>query len=194
MNRTIGALVGMMRRDRLRASSRYAEPAVAALLLAWSVWMLLMSFQLGWSDDSGPGAGLFPGLITVMLAVLAALWAVQSMRPPRSGRDDPGPVTEAGVDDRSSAAAASSEAEAGSRRTILLVLLWSLIPILLLNVLGFTLTVLIYVGGMLIGIGKCRPQVALPLTLGGAIAFAVLADLVGIYLPDRIDYVTLMGM
>jgi hypothetical protein len=71
----------------------------------------------------------------------------------------------------------------GARR-IAFVVAWTVVPLLLMDRIGYIVTLTIYVAGLLIVIARTRPWVAVLATAVGSVLTAWGAEALGIVLPD----------
>ncbi|MQA12264.1 MAG: hypothetical protein GEU98_27780 [Pseudonocardiaceae bacterium] len=144
------------------ADGRRAHLAGAAVVLAIGVAAIVGALQLGyWAR--GPGPGFFPLWMGVLLTAMAAAWAVQSYRA--------GPIV-------------TEKPPAGSRRQVLLVLAGLLGVVLLLNVLGYQLTMFLFVLYVLLVVSKRRWLEALVFAaVAGIGVYALFANVLQVYLP-----------
>lgn len=130
---------------------RRAEIVCALTLLAWGGLMLRESTRLniGW-EPSGPGAGFFPFWLTVGLSVSAAAVLIQALRSgPRSG------------------ALMSSFIRAGALPSLLKVVLPIVGMILVMEIIGFYLAAVLYLGFSMRWIGRH----GWPLVIGVSLLF-----------------------
>lgn len=115
---------------------------IAALLfLAFSVYLMLASRTLEYYVDLGPGPGFFPFWLGVLMAVLSIIWFVQSSRGP-AGPLEPGFIP----------------GRQGVIRIVCIVLAMALFGIVV-DYLGFRLTMLAFMVFLLTALGRQKPLV-----------------------------------
>jgi len=189
-----------MIRGRRLLSQHGAERLTACILALIAAGVLAESLRLELSRGVQPGPGFFPALVAGILLVLSSLWAVQGARMPASGDslgllkdatfpepgDQEGSTTPEELTDRS--------VNARQAKILAFAVLWALVPILLLTAIGFTLTMTVYVSGLLLIVGRTSRVWTVPLTFVGTVLVGIGARVVGIYLPEPTDYLTLLGL
>lgn len=110
---------------------------IASLVfLAFSAYLVLASRQMEYYADLGPGAGFFPFWLGILLALLSIIWLVQVSIGPKS------PLEKGFIPDRK-----------GLIR-ILCVLAAMALFSWLVDFLGFQLTMLVFLGVLLITLGR----------------------------------------
>jgi hypothetical protein len=187
------------RRSLLAADRHRADRIVATVVFLIASVLAVQSFRYGLFEDGRPGAGLFPMIVAVGLAIAAACWIVQGAGAPpateiRAAADgDRAHVLDAvdQVHGRPSTAAELDEAmgdrvvieRAGALR-IAFVVAWTVVPLLMLEPLGYLITLTVYVAGLLIVLARTRIWLALPGAAAGSVLTAWGADALGIVLPD----------
>lgn len=144
-------------------TARVGPLAGAAAVLAIGVAAAVGSLRLGYWED-GPGAGFFPMWLGILLTGLALLWAWQVVRTRPQPREEP--------------------AAAGGRRDMVLVVAGLTALVLLLDVLGYQLTMFLFVLHTLLLVGRRKPVGALVLALlAGFGVYALFANVLQVYLP-----------
>jgi tripartite tricarboxylate transporter TctB family protein len=154
------------------------ERICAAILAVLSAVLLVMSLRYGLFNGSQPGPGLFPAIVTALLLVLSILWLITG--PGRSAERDSqldSPTAETDTTEK------SPKGRVGAG-VVVFTVLWSLVPILLLDRIGFFLTMIPYVAVMLIVIARLRWWLVLLLTVVSTFAVTIGADAIGLSLPD----------
>lgn len=174
-------------------SADLVERCAAALLALLALVALIMALDLGFYQKAQPGPGMFPALISALLLVLSVLWFIQGARMPS---DDTLARIEESVLEGTGLTGDDLAPESNQTSVAVLVfsVLWALVPILLLGVVGFTISMAIYVSGMLLFVGKTSRVWTIPLVVGGTIAVAVGAHSLGIYLPEPVNYFRWLGL
>lgn len=180
--------------------SRHTVDRLAALaMLGLSAVLVSTSIRYGLFEAGRPGPGLFPGIVSAGLLMVSVAWLLSG-----AGRDQSPsvPVDVDAPDDHGVRGSAPSledtlfEEEpidsAGLRR-IGLVVLWSTLPVFLLDRLGYVPTMILYVGGLLVFLARIRPWIALPGTILGVVLTAYGASYLGIVLPDPLGVLDLLG-
>jgi len=162
-----------------------ADRVAAGVVLVLSLIVLITAVGYGLFEDDQPGAGLYPAIAAAALIVLSLLWFVTGAgrsRPPGSAEHEPDPEGEAAPIDRAGA------------RVITLVVAWTAVPLLLMERIGYILTLTIYVGGMLVVVSRARPWVALLGAFAGAVLTAIGGDAIGIRFPDPWNLLRIVGL
>jgi hypothetical protein len=182
-------------------SRHLANRLAASAVLVLAVILVVSSVRYGLFQGSRPGPGLFPAIVAGGLVLLSVSWLIMGAGPERAGRADPSVeetlTTPAHLAVSAIAADAVSEEEhidrAGVKR-ILIVVLWTSIPLLLLERLGYVGTMTVYVGGLLIMVARVRVWLAVLGAAIGAALSAYGADALGIALPDPLNLLSTVGL
>lgn len=171
----------------------------ATILLLVSILLLVTSVNYHLFNGNAPGPGLFPAIISGGLLVLAVLWLIQG-----AGKSNGQPIASEGPvrDDKdgqpSETSVGSSDDDAvidrdGWRR-IGFVVVWTAIPMVLLDRAGFILAMTLYVGGLLVVVARNRPWIAVLMSAIGSLLCQIGANALGITLPDPFGLVPLLGV
>lgn len=145
------------------ARSRVPELVAAAVTFALGLCVFLGALDLGYWKR-GPGPGFFPLWLGVLLMLLGAIWAAQVAR----GRNlhEPAPVSTDGW------------------RAVALVLGALLTAILLLDVVGYQLSMAALVLFLLLVVGRRRVVEAIVVSLvAGFGIYSLFANVLQVYLP-----------
>jgi hypothetical protein len=179
---------------RFLAVPDHAERLVAGVLFAISIGIGSLSIALGISHDGQPGPGLFPGIVSVILLVLSVLWFIQGARMPDSGAFSR--AENFALEGAEAPLEEPSELEPTPRsgRILAFAVLAALVPMILMPIIGFTISMTIYVSGMLLVVGRTHRGWTVPIVLVGTIAVAIGAHAAGIYLPEPINYFRYLGL
>jgi hypothetical protein len=194
--------VTWLRRDR-------GDRAAAAILLLVSALLLVTSVRYDLFTGNAPGPGLFPAIVASILVALSVLWLVTGagrkahQAEVTAAEPTPAvvPVGRVAVPAEGAAAAQrhddapglaldeeiaeeDTSIDAAGRRRILFVIAWALVPLMLLERVGYVVTITAYVAGLLVVIARVRPWIAVLGSLVGALLTAVGAEKLGISLPD----------
>lgn len=160
-------------------SNRSAQNVVGAILtIALGTWMLLSSIDFGFGTAAKLGAGVFPALIGGLMVLLGAIWVVQSLLGRfRTEQAEPGP----------------------DRRGIISIVVTIGVIIgcaLLVEVLGYQLTILLAIGTLLKVVARCRWWVTLIIAAVFAFGtFALFAYGLGVALPvSQLPLLQQMGL
>jgi hypothetical protein len=178
-----------------------ADRVAAAILGALSVLLLIVSLGYGLSDGGRPGPGLYPAIVSAGMLAVAVAWLVTG-----AGRE-PEPAAEPVIEGEHVGIPTEVQTtlvedvldeqqpidRAGARR-IFFVVAWALVPLFLLDTIGYLLSMTIYIGGLLLMIGRSRAWIALPATALGVLGTAYGADMLGIVLPDPLGIIQLLGL
>lgn len=129
------------------------------MIVALSTWMALESLRLKFYTSIGPGPGFFPFWISVLVGAMGAAMAYQAT----FGRSDPMPAD-------------FYPSRVGFMRmvSILGALVWTVV---MMNLLGFRLTMLVFFLFLLFVLGRVNPLIA--------ICIAVFGSFGGYYLFDQ---------
>lgn len=180
-------------------SARHTADRIAAtILIVVNVLIFNTSVSYGLFQAGQPGPGLFPATIAGGLVALSVLWFVMGARTTGPANDsqasadsDDGHLNEAASEDPYEDLTVIDKAGV---RIIAFALLWALVPLLLLDRIGFILTTTVYVGGMLVIVGRARAWIAFPITAGASLLTAFAANSAGIHLPDPLNLLAMLGM
>lgn len=144
-------------------SGKWPHFAGAAGTLAIGVAAVVGSLELGYWNN-GPGSGFFPLWMGILLSGLAITWAVQTHRSATIVRHAPPPQ--------------------GARRDVVLVLAGMGAVAALLDVLGYQLTMFLFVLYVLLFVGRRRWWEALIFAVAAGVGVYVLfANVLQVYLP-----------
>ena len=194
-----------------RLAGRHLWDRVAALIIvALAVVLLVTSVDYGFYQQDRPGPGLFPAIMATLLLLAAMAWLITGAGPevPRGGHQsitaelvetaDVHPVTpgvpevSAAMEDPHEDHEDSAIDRAGLQR-MGLVVVWTVIPLALLEPLGYLITMAMYVGGLLAVLARVRVWVAAAAALVGSALTARGADALGIVLPDPFGLLRFLG-
>lgn len=197
-----------------RGNRHAADRIAAGILLALSIFLLTISLGYGVYEGNRPGPGLYPAIISAALLVVSFAWLITGAgrtalatepdleRPvaqPPTGQ----PAADGTTNDIADAAADDAAGDpldeqvpidASGVRRIAFVIGWALVPLLLLESVGYLISMTVYVGGLLIVIGRSRIWITLPATALGVLATAYGANVLGIVLPDPLGVIKLLGL
>jgi putative tricarboxylic transport membrane protein len=124
---------------------------IASLVfLAFSAYLILASRQMEYYADLGPGAGFFPFWLGMLLAVLSIVWLVQVSIGPKS------PLEKGFIPDRR-----------GQIRILAVLVAMALFG-WVVDFLGFQLTMLLFLGILLITLGRQSVIVTVAVALAGS--------------------------
>lgn len=169
--------------------------------------LLVVSVRYGLFQRNLPGPGLFPAIMAALLLLASAAWLFLGAGRPSRGAGSATLTAElaeaAQVDPNGSDApdwmreldAGEDEApldRAGVRR-IAFVVVWTAVPLLLLEPLGYVITMTLYVAGLLAVTAQVRPWKAVAGALVGAAVTGWGADALGIVLPDPLGLLRAVG-
>ena len=206
----------MIPRDRVRRRV-LLERITAFVVLSIAVLLLITSVDYGLFLAGAPGPGLFPAIVAGALGLTSVIWFItggivrdepvsatdssavegEARRVEAEHLDDMSDVGEfeAGTDQDTGLAHDDTAIDAAGAKLIAFCIVWAIIPILLIQRLGFILTVTIYVGGMLMVIAKTPWWKSILGSLVGAIILFFLGDLLGIALPrDPFGFFRALGL
>jgi putative tricarboxylic transport membrane protein len=148
-------------------TTRWGPLAGATGVLGIGVADVVGSLDLGYWR-TGPGPGFFPLWLGVLLCVLAVLWARQVLRPATSDAE-PESTPEEGP---------------AQRRQAALVLAGLVVLVPLLDLLGYQLSMFLFVLYVLLVVSRRKPLGALVLAaLAGFGVYALFANVLQVYLP-----------
>jgi hypothetical protein len=177
-----------------------ADRVAAGILGALSVVLLTVSLGYGVADGDRPGPGLYPAIVSAGLIAVAVAWLVTGAgrEPERAAEpvidgEHVGIPTEVQTTDDEDVLDEQPIGRAGTWR-ILFVVAWALVPLFLLDTIGYLLSMTTYIGGLLLVIGRSRAWIALPATALGVLGTAYGADMLGIVLPDPLGIIQLLGL
>ena len=154
---------------------RTAELVAAAAVFALGLGALGGALGLGfWTR--GPGPGFFPLWLGVLLVLLAAVWAGQVVRGKNVHEPEPIP--------------------SGGRRAVALVLGALLVAILLLDVVGYQLSMTALVLFVLVAVGRRGWFSSIVVALAAGVGiYALFANVLQVYLPTAgVPFLTQMGL
>ena len=162
-------------KTRAARALRLTAPVLLLLLAVAITWN---SLDLGYWTPLGPGPGLLPLWLAVLLAVLSAIWLVQQVRSPSpSPVEDEEPV--AGVD--------SLPEETGEpvKPGVVIAIVVSLVVLTaMLEVLGFQLSMLLFLIFHLKVLGRRRWLLTLVLSAVGSFGvYTLFAQVLSVNLP-----------
>lgn len=157
------------------APVRTVELAAAAAVLALGLGAVVGALGLGYWTR-GPGPGFFPLWLGVLLVLLAAVWAGQVVRG-RNGHE-PEPIAP------------------GGRRAVGLVLGALLVAILLLDVVGYQLSMTALVLFFLVVVGRRRWFESIVVALAAGVGiYALFANVLQVYLPTAtVPFLAQLGL
>jgi hypothetical protein len=182
--------------------SRHAADRLAALaMLILAVILVATSFRYGLSQGGRPGPGLFPGIVSVGLLLVSVAWLATGAGPEVTPVVPPD-LDASDTDRQPSGNSPSLEdvffeeepLDAAGLRRIGLVVLWSTVPVILLDRVGYVPTMVLYIGGLLVFLARIRPWIALPCTIVGVVLTAYGANALGVVLPDPLGVLELLGV
>lgn len=186
------------------------ERITAAVWVVISIVLVWKSIDYGLFVLGSPGPGLFPALTAGALGLTSLVWLVtggvvreqvpatdsdevegQAHRVEAEMVTDADDVSsleavgdlEEGTDQDTGMAHDDTAIDADGARLIAFCIVWSLVVILLIEPLGYIITVTVYVGGMLVAIARIAVRRALPGALVGGMVTYWLAGLLNIRLP-----------
>lgn len=143
--------------------SKWIQYAGAAGVFVVGVAAAVGAMRLGYWRE-GPGPGFFPLWMGVLLAVLSLLWAVQTYR--------------------ATAVPAEDAAPPGGRRDMLLILVGLAGVVLLLDVIGYQLTMFIFLLFVLLVVThRGWLEALIVAAVGGFGVYALFANVLQVYLP-----------
>jgi putative tricarboxylic transport membrane protein len=179
---------------RFASSPDLVERCVAALFALLALGAFIMALDLGFYRKTQPGPGLFPALVSALLLVLSVLWFIQGARMPPDeafARAEEIALEGSGL---TAEDLAPDEPSQTSVAALVFSVLWALVPILFFTAVGFTVSMTVYVSGMLLFVGKTSRVWTVPLVFVGTVAVAIGAHALGIYLPEPINYFHWLGL
>lgn len=166
-----------------RRSRHTPDRVAAAVLLIFSLVVLVTSLGYGLFLDGQPGPGLFPAIVAAALGVVSVCWLVAGagkQTGTTEGLED-GHIEDSAID------------RPGMKR-IGFVVLWSVGPVVLLDSIGYLPAMVLYVGGLLVFVARVRVWVSLLCTTVGVIVSAIGASALGLVLPDPLNIFTMIGL
>ncbi len=152
---------------------------IASLIfLAFSAYLVLKSRQMEYYADLGPGPGFFPFWLGALLAVLSIIWLVQVSMGPG------GAIAGGFIPDRR-----------GLVRIIAVLVTMALFG-WVVDDLGFQLTMLIFLGSLLMVLGRQNLIVTAAVALGGSFGvYYVFTHWLDVQLPaSSIEFLRNMGL
>ena len=120
------------------------------VFLAFSAYLVFQSRQMEYYTDLGPGPGFFPLWLGVLLALLSSIWLVQVSRGPK------GTLEEGFI-----------PAWQGALRVLAVLAAMALFGWVVED-LGFQLTMLIFLGFLLMVLGRQKPFVSAAVAIAGS--------------------------
>lgn len=176
--------------------------------MALAVVLLMVSVDYGFFQGDRPGPGLFPAIMATLLLLAATAWLITG-----AGREDsragheliaaeladaadvhPGtsrvPEVRAGLDDPHE----DSPIDTAGLRRIAFVVAWTVVPLVLLEPLGYVITMTVYVAGLLAVLARVRLWAAAATALVGSALTGRGADALGIVLPDPLGLLRFLGV
>jgi putative tricarboxylic transport membrane protein len=144
-------------------TARWGLLTGAAAVLVIGVAAAIGSLRLGYWKD-GPGPGFFPMWLGILLATLALVWVWQILRAEPKPPEEP--------------------AQQVGHRDLLLVVAGLTALVLLLDVVGYQLTMFLFTLYTLLLVGRRKPLGALVVAgLAGFGVYALFANVLQVYLP-----------
>lgn len=168
----------------LSRSRHTPDRVAAAVLLVFSLVVLVTSLGYGLFLEGQPGPGLFPAIVAAALGVVSVCWLVTG-----AGKQT-GPTEEGLEGDHLE----DSAIDRPGMKRIGFVVLWSLGPVVLLDSIGYLPAMVLYVGGLLVFVARVRVWVSLLCTTAGVILSAIGASALGLVLPDPLNIFTMIGL
>ena len=165
------------------------ERILALIMLLFTGNLLASSIRYKFFiDETTPGAGLFPGIITSVLVFLITLWLISTFREPKQIVKN-----EVQADSESSDLFEEMQIidEDGKKR-IKYVLAWSLALFILFERVGVILGITLYVTGLLFSVSKIKIWKSFPMALAITIFFSWGAIKIGVQLPDPFNLFRLL--
>ncbi|MCF6390207.1 tripartite tricarboxylate transporter TctB family protein [Mycobacterium sp. MBM] len=146
---------------RASATQRVLAPAAQLILIAIGLYVAIESNSLGLWTRLGPGPGLLPLILGVTLAGLSAVWLVQTLVERRQG---------------SASADRGAPGESLDRPYIIGVVGGLIVLAAIMELLGFQISMAIFLFAELMLLGRQKWWVAAPVALVGSIGVFVLFD------------------
>ena len=167
------------------------ERILALIMLLFSGNLLASSIHYKFFiDETTPGAGLFPGIITAVLVFLISLWLLSTFKKVK-------PVEEKIVQIDAESADLFEEMltidEDGKKR-IRNVLLWSVALFIAFERVGVILAISMYITGLLFSISKIKIWKSFPIAVAFTILISFGAKKIGVQLPDPFNLFRYLGM
>jgi putative tricarboxylic transport membrane protein len=169
--------------------SRIPRLLAPVLLIALAAAIIWSSLSLGYWTDLGPGPGFFPLWLAVLLAVLSGVWLVEQVR--RVGESATAAAEEAAGTD------IPEEPDTPLAARELAAIVISLIVLaLLLEVLGFQLSMLLFLVFHLKVLGRRRWPLTIVLSLLGSFGiYTLFAQVLAVALPvSAIPFLQSLGL
>ncbi len=176
------------------SSPDIVERCVAALFGLLALGAFVIALELGFYRNTQPGPGLFPALISALLLVLSVLWFIQGARMPPDdtfARAEEIALEGSGLTPED---LAPEEPAATSVGVLIFSVVWAVLLILVFTTVGFTVSMTLYVSGMLLFVGKTSRVWTVPVVFVGTVIVAIGAHALGIYLPEPINYFRWLGL
>jgi hypothetical protein len=165
------------------------ERILAVIMLLFTGNLLASSIRYKFFiDETTPGAGLFPGIITSVLVFLITLWLISTLRAPKQ-------IVEKEVQADSESSDLFEEMQVideDGKKRIKYVLAWSLALFVLFERVGVILGITLYVTGLLFSVSKIKIWKSLPIALALTILFSWGAIAIGVQLPDPFNLFRLL--
>ena len=165
------------------------ERILAVIMLVFTGNLLASSIRYKFFiNETTPGAGLFPGIITAVLVFLILLWLISTLREPKQIIKN-----EVQLDSESADLFEEMQTidERGKKR-IQYVLAWSLALFILFERIGVILGITLYITGLLFSVSKIKPWKSFPIALVITIFFSWGAIKIGVQLPDPFNFFRLL--
>lgn len=161
------------------------ERIAALVLLALSSLIFITALRYGLFLGDQPGPGLFPSMISGSLMLMAFLWLFQ-----RTESGSPSPDDNPTADQLEEFVEITPE----GRKRIVLVVFMAAVVIVLLERIGFFLSVSIFASTLLIAIAKLRWWKAIVGSLVFSLLIQIGAIAMGINIPDPFGINPLLGI
>lgn len=168
------------------------ESILAFIILTFSANLLASSIRYQFFiNETTPGAGLFPGIISGVLVLLSLLWLISTFTRTKGEEivehhlidSEPNELfEEMHIIDRD-----------GQKR-IGYVLAWSLALFIAFERIGVLLGISIYITGLLFSVARVKVWKAFPISLLFTILFSWGAIKIGVQLPDPFNFFRLLGL
>ena len=167
------------------------ERILAVIMLLFTGNLLASSIHYKFFiNETTPGAGLFPGMITSVLVFLIILWLISTFREPKE-------IVKGEVQLDSESADLFEEMQtidADGKKRIQYVLGWSVALFFLFERIGVILGITLYVTGLLFSVSKIKIWKSFPFALVVTIFFAWGAIKIGVQLPDPFNLFRLLKL
>jgi len=177
-------LIGLMKLIQVNG-----ERILAVLMLLFTSNLLASSIRYKFFiDETTPGAGLFPGIITSVLVFLITLWLISTFRAPKEIKKSEVPLDSESAD----LFEEMQTIDADGKKRIQYVLGWSLALFFLFERIGVILGITLYVTGLLFSVSKIKIWKSFPIALALTIFFSWGAIKIGVQLPDPFNLFRLL--